>query len=177
MELREVSGPRDWRRIKKLYMQAFPVSERKPFFIIKRQHKKGLSDVLLVEDKGEFAGLAITMNGSDIVLLDYYAIDESKRDKGYGSAALKLLQERYSAYRFFLETEILDENADNAEERKRRKEFYLRNGMRELNIYVKLFGVDMELLGYNGAVTFEEYRNLYAKNFSEKRAKNVQQNL
>ena len=177
MKLREVSGLSDWRKIKKLYMQAFPASERKPFFVIKRQCKRNLSDVLLIEDNKDFIGLAITMNGEDIVLLDYYAIDESKRSKGYGAAALKLLQEKYSRYRFFLETEIQDETADNAQERKRRKAFYLRNGMRELNIYIKLFGVDMELLGYNDAVTFEDYKNLYINNLGEKIAQNVQQNL
>ena len=113
------------------------------------------------------------MNGPDLVLLDYFAIDDSKRGKGYGSKALKLLQERYAGYRFFLEIERTDVEADNIEERKRRKSFYLQNGMTELSVHAVLFGVKMELLGYQCEVNFEEYRNLYVSNYGNLTKKNV----
>ncbi|MBQ8845907.1 MAG: hypothetical protein IJ006_02065, partial [Lachnospiraceae bacterium] len=50
---------------------------------------------------------------------------------------------------------------DNMEERRRRKQFYLNNGMRELGVYAKLFGVEFELLGYECEVCFEDYFSLY----------------
>jgi len=154
-------------------MSAFPSCERKPLSVIRyKQHKKA-ADVWVVEDEEEFVGLAITMNGPDLVLLDYFAIDDFKRGKGYGSKALKLLQETYEDYRFFLEIERTDVEADNIEERKRRKSFYLQNGMMELKVHAVLFGVEMELLGYQCKVSFEEYRNLYVSNYGNLARKNV----
>ena len=173
MKLKKATTLKDWKKIRKLYMSAFPSCERKPLSVIRyKQHKKA-ADVWVVEDEGEFVGLAITMNGPDLVLLDYFAIDDFKRGKGYGSKALKLLQETYADYRFFLEIERTDVEAENIEERKRRKSFYLQNGMMELKVHAVLFGVEMELLGYQCKVSFEEYRNLYVSNYGNLARKNV----
>ena len=173
MKLKKATTLKDWKKIRKLYMSAFPACERKPLSVIRyKQHKKA-ADVWVVEDEGEFVGLAITMNGLDLVLLDYFAIDDFKRGKGYGSKALKLLQETYADYRFFLEIERTDVEAENIEERKRRKSFYLQNGMMELKVHAVLFGVEMELLGYQCKVSFEEYRNLYVSNYGNLARKNV----
>ena len=173
MKLKKATTLKDWKKIRKLYMSAFPSCERKPLSVIRyKQHKKA-ADVWVVEDEGEFVGLAITMNGLDLVLLDYFAIDDFKRGKGYGSKALKLLQETYADYRFFLEIERTDVEAENIEERKRRKSFYLQNGMMELKVHAVLFGVEMELLGYQCKVSFEEYRNLYVSNYGNLARKNV----
>ena len=91
MNLKKATTREDWKNIKNLYMTAFPACERKPLAVIRyKQHKK-VADVWMLEDEGEFIGLAITMNGPDLVLLDYFAIDDFKRGKGYGSKALKLL--------------------------------------------------------------------------------------
>lgn len=175
MNLRNASTHKDWKKIKQLYIEAFPACERKPFTIIKYKHYKKASDVWMLEENGEFVGLAITMNGSDMVLLDYFAIDHDKRGMGYGGKALKLLQEKYVGYRFFLEIERTDVEADNLAERKKRKAFYLQNDMSEINVYVTLFGVDMELLGYHCDVSFEEYRGLYVSNYGRLAEKNVVQ--
>nr|MBQ8253220.1 hypothetical protein [Lachnospiraceae bacterium] len=83
------------------------------------------------------------------------------------------LQEKYSDRRFFLEIESVDKPSSKLPERLRRKKFYLANGMQELGVNVKLFGVDMELLGYNGKVSFEEYRNLYFTAYGNWAAWNV----
>lgn len=173
MNFKKATSLKDWKRIKKLYMSAFPVCERKPLVVIWYKQQKKAADVWLVEEEGEFLGLAITMNGPDLILLDYFAINDSKRGNGYGTRALKLLQEKYADYRFFLEIERTDVKADNIEERKRRKVFYLQNGMTELNVYAVLFGVDMELLGYQCKVSFEEYRDLYVSNYGRLAEKNV----
>ena len=55
----------------------------------------------------------------------------------------------------------------------RRKQFYLSNGMTEMNVFVKLFGVDMELLGYDCSLTFEEYHDFYRDNYNEWAAEHV----
>lgn len=161
MKLRELASYTEWCHLKKLYKTAFPRYERKPLWLVWLKHHKGEADVWVIEQDGEFAGFAITVNEMDMVLLDYFAISAEKRSLGLGGNALKLLQEQYVAKRFFLEIECLDEGADNAKERSRRKEFYLRNGMSELGVKANVYTVDMELLGYNCHVTFEDYERLY----------------
>ncbi|MBO5241547.1 MAG: GNAT family N-acetyltransferase [Lachnospiraceae bacterium] len=173
MKLRKVQSRKDWREIKKLYNEAFPANEKKPFWMIWLKHRGGAADVWVAEQEGEFSGMAITMNGADLVLLDYFAVSSDKRSCGIGGAALKALQEAYKGHRFFLEIESIEEGADTQAERERRKKFYLTNGMQELGVQVTLFGVDMELLGYNCKVNFDEYRGLYFDTYGNWAAKNV----
>ncbi len=180
MKLRQVQSRKDWRDIKKLYNDAFPANEKKPFWMIRWKYRQSAADVWVLEQEGEFAGLAITMNGPDLVLLDYFAVSAEKRGGGIGGEALKVLQEMYSGRRFFLEIESVEEPVvdsagkdESCMERERRKRFYLANGMQELGVNVTLFGVDMELLGYNCKVDFDEYRGLYLDTYGNWAAKNV----
>ncbi|MBQ8527845.1 MAG: GNAT family N-acetyltransferase [Lachnospiraceae bacterium] len=173
MKLRQAYSHKDWRDIKKLYNEAFPANEKKPFWMIRWKCKQKVSDVWVLEQDDEFVGLAITMNGENLVLLDYFAVRSDKRGSGIGSQALAVLQEKYGEQRFFLEIESIEEGAKTQEERERRKKFYLANGMQELGVEVTLFGVDMELLGCNCNVDFEEYRGLYFDIYGNWAAKNV----
>lgn len=167
MELREVVTETDWSMVETLYLAAFPENERKPFPMIREKHCQRVTDVWMIEEKGEFSGFAVTMNGEDLVLLDYFAICGEKRGQGLGGRSLRALQEKYRGKRFFLEVESLKVLADNIEERRRRKQFYLNNGMKELGVYAKLFGVEFELLGFDCEVTFEEYFSLYDKIYGQ----------
>ncbi|MBP3392648.1 MAG: GNAT family N-acetyltransferase [Clostridia bacterium] len=161
IEYRAVKTDADWRNISKLYKKAFPLMERKPLSLIRSTHKKNKADVWLIEEENEFKGFAITMNSHDLVMLDYFAVAEEARGQGYGSSCLKWLQEQYKDYRFFLEIESVYVKAKNMEQRIGRKAFYERNGMREVGIVAKVFGVELVSMGYDCALTFEEYKKLY----------------
>lgn len=163
MRLRTVATEAEWSMLESLYRSAFPDNERKPFDMIREKYNQKVTDVWMIEDEDVFSGFAITMNGEDLVLLDYFAICEEKRGQGLGGKSLRALQEQYRDKRFFLEVESLKVPADNMEERRRRKQFYLKNGMKELGVYAKLFGVEFELLGYECEVNFQAYFSLYDK--------------
>ncbi len=148
--------------IKKLYKTAFPRSERKPFFLICKKQKEGWVEILSIEsDDGEFLGLAILVFQGDLALLDYFAIAPEKRGGGIGGEAFELLKARCKDKRFFLEIEDVRAESANAEERQRRRAFYLRHQMTPLPFFVGLFGVEMELLCAAAPLTFDEYRGLY----------------
>lgn len=144
-----------------LYQKAFPAEERKPFSLIERKTAMGYMEILVLREDGKRCGLAITALGQNIVLLDYFAISEDYRGEGLGSDALQLLKELYSENQFFLEIEEPDAAQPNAEERVRRKNFYLRNGMLETGIRVSLFGVKMELLASLPGLRFEQCEEVY----------------
>ncbi len=174
MDIKQPTTLLQWINIYRLYQEAFPTSEKKPFSMIRSMRKKGKSDIWYCEEDGRFAGLVITINGPDKVLLDYLAVAKRRRGQGAGSKILQKMREQYAGKGVFLEIEVVTESADNFEERKRRKQFYLSNGMTEMNVFVKLFGVDMELLGFDCFLTFEEYHDFYRDNYNEWAAAHVE---
>ena len=160
MEIRKADR-RERKLIKKLYLRAFPKAERKPFRMMCRAAAKGLMEILIIADQGYMVGLAITARYRDLTLLDYFAVSEAFRGQNYGTRALEMLRDRYKGGRFVLEIEIPDESAANREQRIRRKNFYLRGGMKEAGIQVRLCGVPMELLTDGSEVSFDEYLDIY----------------
>ena len=165
MKLREPKGFFEYFRIKRLYKRAFPRCERKPFSIIKKMKEQGKTDIWYFYDEDDFVGFAATINGEREILIDYLAICEDARGKGYGSSAIASMLEHYEQKGVFLEIEIPYEDAENYEERVRRKSFYLRSGLVPMNTYAKLFGVDMELLGVRCNLNYDEYRSFYLENY------------
>lgn len=174
MKLIQAATLAQWIKIYQLYRNAFPASERKPFSIIRSMQKKGKTDVWYFEKEGTFAGFATTINGNDRILLDYLAVDRKKRRQGIGTEILKLLRSQYEGQAVFLEIEQLRADAPNAGERIRRKRFYLSCGMKELNVSARVFGVEMELLGWDCTMNFEDYRSFYREHYSEFAASNLQ---
>lgn len=127
--------------------------------------KKGKTDIWYFEEEKTFLGFAVTINSDDIILIDYFAVDGELRNKGYGTKMLRALLEHYNPLGVFLEIEIPYENADNYQERVRRKKFYTDIGFVPMNTTAKLFGVDMELLGVGCHLDFEQYRSFYLNNY------------
>lgn len=160
MEICKASN-KELRWMKRTYLEAFPRSERKPFGIMKQKAAQGIMELLVIREKNQLVGLAITVLHKDMVLLDYFAIHRKFRGQNYGSDALRLLKERYQDRRLILEIELPDEAAPNQEERLRRKRFYLRNGMQETELKVCVFRVPMEVLTDGKPLTYEEYHGLY----------------
>ena len=173
MELIQTTNLWQWLCFGWLYYKAFPESERKPWKVIRQKQKLGVTDVWYLKQDGKFAGLAATINGPDTILVDYLAIHPGRRGQGAGSEALQLLRKKYAGRGVFVEIECLYEDADNYEERCRRKAFYLRNGMKEMHTTANLFGVDMELLGYDCQMDFEEYHTFYRTNYGEWAASHI----
>lgn len=161
-------------QMKELYRSAFPKAERKSFWLMKRKCRQGKMEMLSLEsDAGEFLGLAVTAFYKDMALLDYFAVNAGERGNGVGSEAFEMLKKRYADRRFFLEIEIPDSKAQNAEQRMRRKGFYLRNGMTETGILVVLFGIEMELLTDHCQLNFKEYHELYEKQIGRLYARQI----
>lgn len=156
--------PLDWWQIYRLYRQAFPRSERKPFAIIRKMHREGRTIVWLARTTDgrleRFAGMATTIEGDGITLLDYFAISPKLRGKGYGSAFLRRLLLGYEDKGLFVEIEAADQD-DPDRLKLRRKDFYLRCGLEALNVIAMVFGVRMELMAKGCTLDFDAYRNFY----------------
>lgn len=162
------------RELKKLYLSAFPAAERKPIWLIWKKYREKVSEVLAIENQsGEFLGLAITLLDGDLVVLDYFAVKDEVRNAGVGAKAIQTLQKRYQGKDFLLEIESTL-HPQSTETEKRRKAFYLRNGMTPMNYVVDLFGVEMEILTAGTQVSFERYHAAYESIYSPSFGKKIQ---
>ena len=160
-------GLLQWADVYKLYQRAFPKSEKKPFSMILSMARKGASDVWYFTRNGRFAGLIITINGAEHILLDYLAVEEHQRGTGIGSEILALMKEQYAGKGVFLEIESVWEECDNREQRLRRKHFYEKCGMESMGVFVWLFGVKMELMSFGCRLTYEQYHDFYRDNYNQ----------
>ena len=160
--------------IYKLYLDAFPEVERKPFdAMVKKMEEGKLEFVAIEDDNGEFVGFGISILYDRYALLDYFAIEESKRGNGYGRQALMCFKERYSDKLFLLEIESTFDKSDNAEDRLRRKHFYLSCGMVCMPYIVNFLGTLMEVLTFGDEITYEEHKSIYSNSFDGDIAKRI----
>lgn len=156
----------EWMRLFHLYRSAFPRAERKPFGTIRRLYSEGKADVWCVLKNGRFSGLATTINGDGLILLDYFAVVKRSRGQGIGREAMACLLELYRDQGVFLEIEDPKAPGLHRQIREKRKEFYLSCGFSELGVRAKVFGVRMELLGVRCNLDFAGFRAFYGKNMS-----------
>ena len=136
----------DMEKLTKLNIEAFPEGERMPvsemFSLI---HGKKIEVTALYDEK-EFVGFYALAIRKTIGYILFLAICSEKRSKGYGSKALFLMKEQYANYQLALDMEIIDETAENIEQRKARKKFYLKNGFYETGFIMRYQDLIMEVL-------------------------------
>ena len=147
--------------IKKLYNKSFPPKERKPFNLILKFQAEGKGELFEIREDDNFAGFVVNTMSDQSILLDYLAISPEYQNQGLGSKIVKLWLEKYKDMFLFCEIETTKKFSDNAEERQRRKIFYLKNGFSETRVNISLWGVEMELLSNRSDAVFEDYYEIY----------------
>ncbi len=139
----------------------FPKEELRPLFNIKnimsRGGYRGLG--LFLGDINAGYAFFITMPDSDVMLLDYFAVLEEYRSQGLGGMFLQKMRDGLSRVQntcttpsetisgIFIETEDITCAATDAEKslRKRRNDFYLRNGAVPTGLHDTLGTADYEI--------------------------------
>lgn len=148
-------------KIKSLYESAFPKSERAPFWFLRQKAKQSNVSFNSLYDDESWIGLLYTFEYRDILLVLYIAIDASCRSGGYGTRVLTGLRADHPDKRIVLTIEPIDEQADNYEQRVKRKRFYEKNSYTSAGIIVEELGQPFEMLISGGLITPEETREVY----------------
>lgn len=130
-------GLKEYREVKALYEEAFPATERVwPWYLL-LMSKRNSVDYVAYYDGDKFCGFTYSVVAEKLVCVVYITVESSLRSNGYGSEILSLLKERYKGKILSLNVEVLDEEADNYEQRKRRIHFYQKNGMIDTGYRIK----------------------------------------
>ena len=151
----------EYKKIKALYFNAFPVYERYPLFILNWWSKSKNAKFYNVYDGELWIGFNYLMMNNDILMLQYLAIDANIRSKGYGGKTIEKIKNMYPDKVIILGIERPDEKSKNNEDRIKRKKFYLNNGFIESGYYIKQKPIPFELLIYGNNFSIDKVYKLY----------------
>jgi len=154
---------KDFRAVANIYTSAFPPSGQAPMWFLLHRAKKTHIKFNAYYDGERVIGLAYFVVYARACYVVRLAVDTECQSKGYGSQLLDSIKAAYPNNRIILAIEMEDENADNNEQRKKRRQFYLRNGFVSTGISSELKGVTYDLLVCNGECTPAEFFVLYKK--------------
>ncbi|MBQ7124094.1 MAG: GNAT family N-acetyltransferase [Oscillospiraceae bacterium] len=155
-------GPRskDLNKIKKLYIDAFPENERFSFSMMIK-NENGHYETFAFYQDDVFCGFAILLNSLDISHIIYLATIPELRGKGLGAKALGAISRIKSSMRIIVDIEReLPGNPEN-ELRRRRKNFYLRNGYHETEVRYRWQDEYYEILVFGGELSSEDFGNFW----------------
>jgi len=150
----------DYEKIEKLAKEAFPPKEYLAPSVLVKMAKSPDFDFLALYDEERFAGYIAVRRFKEMTYLFFLAIDTDSRSHGYGSRALETLKSLYPDTQQVVDMEMLDENADNVKQRKKRRSFYLRNGYKPTGHFLSYFGVDYEILCMDEDFDFEMFKEM-----------------
>ncbi|MCL2446036.1 MAG: GNAT family N-acetyltransferase [Oscillospiraceae bacterium] len=162
LETRPVNkGSAEVSKVQQLMNTAFPKSERIPMAFLLARAGKDFIDFFTYYDNDEFVGFTYSVTHDELTFIFYIAIDPTVQSKGYGSKILSQVQAQYPNNRLVLNVEMLDENAENCEQRTRRRAFYAKNGYEDAGITTRVHGNTLDTLITGGTTTIEELQKLF----------------
>lgn len=179
MEILEyLANPEIRKDIEPLFISAFPEEERpNPHYYFSSFKTHQDNKLFGFYDSGVFIGFASVITYQDFCYIFFLAVSPEHRKQGYGSIILSELRNMYKDYVICLCYEEVDKKYPDYELRKKREQFYLRNGFKKNPLMTNEFGVVFQTayIG-NHLVTFEDYQEIFGKcfgNFAVEHLKDV----
>lgn len=146
IQLLETENSEDYKKLKALYQQSFPLYERLPLALWKKIETKFYS----IYDHEEWIGFIMLLSNKELVYISYFAIDPKFQSKGYGGKVLEKIKSEYDGKRIFLAAEKAIEGTKNFEQRCKRNAFYERQGFVFSGYGMNMKSASMNLLIYGG---------------------------
>lgn len=157
----------DYKKVKKLYEQAFPEYERINLAFLNLRSWQKDFELLAIYRRNKFVGFCYLISQGDLTLVLYLALSKKFQGQGYGSLILAQIKEYKQNQRLILEIEIPNQEAPNYQQRQRRKDFYLKNGFEFSGLITKEKGEEFEIMILkDNQVTSQEYLAVLKKLFT-----------
>lgn len=158
MKIEKVIISKNKKKIKELYLSSFPKEERMPFIMMLLLSCLWNTEFLAFYDEDKLCGIIYLAVLRKQTFIMFFAVDEKLRSHGYGSRILDEVEKLYPKNKLIVSIEPCFENAENIEQKLRRKKFYLRNGYVETGYFMKLAGQKQEILIKNGMFDKHQFR-------------------
>ena len=149
---------------RRLYESAFPAEEQIPWQELMRLADEMPLDFAVWFDDGEFVGLTVVWLRKEFDWFWYFAVEEGLRGRGLGQEILSRLLGKRAGRTLILDMESPEQECENAEQRRRRHEFYLRNGFRDTGVGKSFRGIDYTILIHGpGTFSMRDYDEIIAE--------------
>ena len=134
--------------LRKLYEASFPKEERIPYEELVKALDLMDIDYTAYYDGDKFIALSIISRLPRFSIGNYFAVKEELRGKGLGQKLLRMILDKYKTGNpFIIDVESpTQEGAPNLAIRKRRHDFYVRNGLRDTGMYYDYNGVSLSVM-------------------------------
>ncbi len=160
MEIRKIT---DFRQIEDIYLTQmqldFPSNELKPLIAIEKALEEGIYECYGLYRDRIILGYAFFVKTEKNYLLDYFAISQAYRNRGYGSVFLNRLSKMLSEAECVI-CEVDDPDAENDPDKNilcfKRLQFYLCNGFRETGVTSTVFGAEFRILVTSGTTVHDD---------------------
>lgn len=147
----------------------FPAEELKPIDVIKKLIKRKIYVCYGLYENKELLAYAFLATSKLYLLIDYYSVCANYRNKGIGGKFLNILKENFKSYHgIIVEVEDIEFAPNETEKviRKRRINFYKKNGMRMTDISCTLFNVNFSIMclcnaEIDDSFIYEGLKNIY----------------
>lgn len=140
--------------VKHIYLSSFPKEERLPFPLLRALTVGRGVDLTAYTDGEKVLGFTYTIAADDILFVLFFAVEETYRGKGVGSAILAELKAKSRAV--VLNIEPLDPHAENYEERCQRFRFYEKNGFFDTGRDIREVGGVFRVLSTNQTIDIKK---------------------
>ena len=146
-EKKMTSEQADIIQIKQLYESAFPENERIPWPDLMRLIDEMHLDFTAFYDDDALVGFYIVYPRPKVNWFWYFAVKEGLRGQGIGQQILTLLIQKYEGKSIVLDMESPYQTpCPNPEQRRRRQQFYFRNGFRDTNLFKSYDDIEMTMM-------------------------------
>ena len=169
MNLKQLSNEDIENVYNKHMIMDFPSEELKPVDVIQKLIKRKIYICYGLYNNEELLAYAFLATSKLYLLIDYYSVCAKYRNIGIGSKFLNILNKNCKNYDgIIVEVEKVECASNETEKvvRKRRIDFYTKNGMRMTNISCELFTVNYSIMclykiELDDLAIYEGLKNIY----------------
>lgn len=144
-----------YKQVNEIYNNSFPKEER--YISLDEMINKSNTELYCLIDGDSVLGFIYLIFYKDMIFILYLAVNSKIRSKGYGSYLLKWCLERYKDKRIYLNIEEVKEGLEDYEIRRKRLNFYLKNGFYITDYISKEEAENFNILSNNIKININEY--------------------
>lgn len=149
------------KRVKALYQQSFPREERIPWWLLRLNSRRKGIDLTAYLDGDTLCGFTSSVTVERLHFLLFFAVEQSCRGCGYGSAILSAIKKAHDTV--VLNVEPLISAAPNYWQRQKRFAFYRKNGFVDTGYFVWEIGGKFQVLSTQAQLDVPAYKQVFRK--------------
>ena len=153
-----------YEQVNEIYEKSFPQEER--YITLEEMVQSKNTELYCLIEDTQVLGIIYLIFYKDMIFILYLAVSSEKRSKGYGSYLLKWCLQKYSHKKIYLNIEEVKEGVKDYEVRKKRLDFYQKNGFFITNYLSKEDIENFNILSNSKEIDINEYKIL-DKNVAE----------